>query len=172
MRPRLGDPQLQASTLSLNRRLALKAFQHTAAYDAAIATWLAGRVDVGVGLRSAPTHGQTQGLPLPETIILAAEHVQMLRYGENPHQQAAFYRWVGAAPAFEQLQGKELSYNNIIDLEAAWAMPHEFAEPTVAIIKHTNPSGLASAANLVDSVSAGVRMRPDLGVRVDHRGQP
>ena len=70
-----------------------------------------------------------------------------LRYGENPHQQAALYRWAGAAPAFEQLQGKELSYNNIVDLEAAWAMPQEFAEPTVAIIKHTNPSGLASAAN-------------------------
>ena len=77
--------------------------------------------------------------------------MQLLRYGENPHQQAALYRWAGAAPAFEQLQGKELSYNNIVDLEAAWAMPHEFAEPTVAIIKHTNPSGLASAANLVDA---------------------
>jgi len=135
--------------LDLNRRLALKAFQHTAAYDAAIATWLAGRVDVGAGL--APAHGQTQGLPLPETITLAAERVQLLRYGENPHQQAALYRWAGAAPAFEQLQGKELSYNNLVDLEAAWAMPREFAEATVAIIKHTNPSGLASAANLVDA---------------------
>ena len=135
--------------LDLNRRLALKAFQHTATYDAAIATWLAGRVDAGAGL--APAHGQTQGLPLPETIALAAERVQLLRYGENPHQQAALYRWSGAAPAFEQLQGKELSYNNLVDLEAAWAMPHEFAEPAVAIIKHTNPSGLAAAANLVDA---------------------
>ena len=135
--------------LDLNRRLALKAFRHTAAYDAAIATWLAGRVDAGAGL--APAHGQTQGLPLPETIALAAERVQLLRYGENPHQQAALYRWADAAPAFEQLQGKELSYNNLVDLEAAWTMPHEFAEPTVAIIKHTNPSGLAAAANLVDA---------------------
>jgi phosphoribosylaminoimidazolecarboxamide formyltransferase/IMP cyclohydrolase len=83
--------------------------------------------------------------------VLAAERVQLLRYGENPHQQAALYRWVGAAPAFEQLQGKELSYNNIVDLEAAWVMPQEFAEPTVAIIKHTNPSGLASAENLVEA---------------------
>jgi|WetSurMetagenome_2_1015567.scaffolds.fasta_scaffold20993_4 phosphoribosylaminoimidazolecarboxamide formyltransferase / IMP cyclohydrolase len=123
--------------LDLNRRLALKAFRHTAAYDAAIATWLSGTIE--------------KDQPLPTSLNLAAERVQLLRYGENPHQQAALYRWAGAAPAFEQLQGKELSYNNIVDLEAAWAMPHEFAEPTVAIIKHTNPSGLASAANLLDA---------------------
>ena len=145
------EAEVKQLRLNLNRRLALKAFQHTAAYDAAIATWLAGRVDIEAGSRSTPTHGQTQGLPLPAIITLAAERVQLLRYGENPHQQAALYRWAGTAPAFEQLQGKELSYNNIVDLEAAWAMPHEFAEPTVAIIKHTNPSGLASAANLVDA---------------------
>ena len=95
--------------------------------------------------------GWGRGESLPDTITLTAERVQLLRYGENPHQQAALYRWAGAAPAFEQLQGKELSYNNIVDLEAAWAMPQEFAEPTVAIIKHTNPSGLASAGNLVDA---------------------
>ena len=123
--------------LDLNRRLALKAFRHTAAYDAAIATWLSGAVE--------------KDQPLPASLNLTAERVQLLRYGENPHQQAALYRWVGAAPAFEQIQGKELSYNNIIDLEAAWAMPHEFAEPAVAIVKHTNPSGLASAANLLEA---------------------
>jgi phosphoribosylaminoimidazolecarboxamide formyltransferase/IMP cyclohydrolase len=144
--------------LDLNRRLALKAFQHTAAYDAAIATWLAGRVDEEAG--HAPTHGQTQGLPLPEIITLAAERVQLLRYGENPHQQAALYRWSGAAPAFEQLQGKELSYNNIVDLEAAWGMPQEFAEPTVAIIKHTNPSGLASAASLIEAYRLALACDP------------
>jgi phosphoribosylaminoimidazolecarboxamide formyltransferase/IMP cyclohydrolase len=83
--------------------------------------------------------------------MLAAERVQSLRYGENPHQQAALYRWAGARPAFEQLQGKELSYNNIVDLDAAWAMPQEFAEPAVAIIKHTNPSGLAVAERLLDA---------------------
>ena len=123
--------------LDLNRRLALKAFRHTAAYDAAIATWLSGTVE--------------KDQLLPTSLNLAAERVQLLRYGENPHQQAALYRWSGAAPAFEQLQGKELSYNNIVDLEAAWAMPHEFAEPTVAIIKHTNPSGLASATSLIEA---------------------
>jgi phosphoribosylaminoimidazolecarboxamide formyltransferase/IMP cyclohydrolase len=124
---------LRAGALDADRRraLALKAFRHTAAYDAAIATWLTGQVEADE--------------PLPQALNFAAERVQLLRYGENPHQQAALYRWAGAAPAFEQVQGKELSYNNIVDLEAAWAMPQEFAEPTVAIIKHTNPSGLASA---------------------------
>lgn len=118
-------------------RLALKAFRHTAAYDAAIATWLANRAE--------PAE------PLPAALNLAAERIQLLRYGENPHQQAAFYRWVGAEPMFEQLQGKELSYNNLVDLEAAWAMPQEFSDPAVAIIKHTNPSGLATAATLVEA---------------------
>ncbi len=133
------EPLNLSLNLDLNRRLALKAFRHTAAYDAAIATWLAGTVET------------LHATSLPETIVLAAERVQLLRYGENPHQQAALYRWAGAAPAFEQLQGKELSYNNLIDLEAAWAMPQEFVEPAVAIIKHTNPSGLAAAASLVEA---------------------
>jgi phosphoribosylaminoimidazolecarboxamide formyltransferase/IMP cyclohydrolase len=119
------------------RRLALKAFRHTAAYDAAIATWLAGRAEPDA--------------PLPAALNLAAERVQLLRYGENPHQHAALYRWAGALPAFEQLQGKELSYNNLVDLEAAWAMPQEFEAPAVAIIKHTNPSGLATAETLVEA---------------------
>jgi phosphoribosylaminoimidazolecarboxamide formyltransferase/IMP cyclohydrolase len=133
------------------RRLALKAFRHTAAYDAAIATWLAGRVEGGQA-----QGGQAQGLPLPAVLNVAAERVQSLRYGENPHQQAALYRpmpgsfgWDGDEPAFRQIQGKELSFNNIVDLDAAWDMALEFDEPTVAIIKHTNPSGLASAAELV-----------------------
>jgi phosphoribosylaminoimidazolecarboxamide formyltransferase / IMP cyclohydrolase len=119
------------------RRLALKAFRHTAAYDAAIATWLT---------------GQAAGdEPLPAVLNLAAERVETLRYGENPHQAAAFYRWAGAAPRFTQLQGKALSYNNLVDLEAAAAMPHEFDRPAVAIIKHTNPSGLAVADNTLDA---------------------
>jgi phosphoribosylaminoimidazolecarboxamide formyltransferase/IMP cyclohydrolase len=145
--------------LDFNRRLALKAFQHTAAYDAAIATWLEPTPPAPLPAReggdatplSCEKRGWGRGEILPETITLTADRVQLLRYGENPHQQAALYRWTDAAPAFEQIQGKELSYNNIVDLEAAWAMPHEFAEPTVAIIKHTNPSGLASAGTLVEA---------------------
>ena len=146
-------------SLDERRRLALKAFRHTAAYDAAIATWLTGQVARSETLRAEPfgfaqdrpqdEAGHRDEAPLPATLNLAAERVQTLRYGENPHQQAALYRWAGAAPAFEQLLGKELSYNNLVDLEAAWAMPQEFSEPAVAIIKHTNPSGLATADSLV-----------------------
>jgi phosphoribosylaminoimidazolecarboxamide formyltransferase/IMP cyclohydrolase len=118
---------------SERRRLALKAFALTSAYDAAIVGWL-----------------ESEEV-FPGALRLAARRVQVLRYGENPHQQAALYRWSGPPSAFEQLQGKELSYNNIVDLEAAWDMPQEFDRPAVAIIKHTNPSGLAVAASLVDA---------------------
>lgn len=139
----LADPADYAAVLeglrsgaldrAARRRLALKAFAHTAGYDAAISTWLAGDE------------------VLPERLTLSAERAQTLRYGENPHQGAALYRWAGAAPAFEQLGGKELSYNNLVDLEAAWAMPQEFKRPAVAIIKHTNPSGLAEADDLLEA---------------------
>ena len=145
-----GEPLNLNLDLSLNRRLALKAFRHTAAYDAAIATWLT-KTGGGEWEKVGAGASDSQTETLPQNIILAAERVQLLRYGENPHQQAALYRWAGAAPAFEQLQGKELSYNNIVDLEAAWAMLREFVEPAVAIIKHTNPSGLASAETPLDA---------------------
>ena len=143
-------PCWRAGCRPAGRALALKAFRHTAAYDAAIATWLT-KTGAGEWEKGGAGASDSQTEVLPQQINLAAERVQLLRYGENPHQQAALYRWAGAAPAFEQLQGKELSYNNIVDLEAAWAMPQEFAEPTVAIIKHTNPSGLASAETLLEA---------------------
>lgn len=116
------------------RRLALKAFQHTAAYDAAISGYLTRQTD--------------SDAVLPEVLTLTAERVQALRYGENPHQRAAFYRWQGAPPAFEQLQGKELSYNNLGDLDGAWGAVTEFDTAAVAIIKHANPCGLATADDL------------------------
>jgi phosphoribosylaminoimidazolecarboxamide formyltransferase/IMP cyclohydrolase len=97
---------------------------------------------------------------LPPSLHLTAERVSLLRYGENPHQQGAFYAWAGSPPAFEQLQGKELSYNNIIDLEAAWAMPLEFDRPAVAIIKHTNPSGLAVAETPLDAYRLALACDP------------
>ena len=129
--------QLAGGGISLDerRRLALKAFRHTAAYDAAISTYLSGHVE-----------GDT---PTPEQLNLVAERVQSLRYGENPHQRAAFYRWRGSQPAFEQLQGKALSYNNLGDLHGAWGSVNEFETPAVAIIKHANPCGLATDNNLV-----------------------
>ncbi len=118
------------------QRLALKAFKHTAAYDAAVSDWLASQTPDETDL-------------LPETLILRLKKAQSLRYGENPHQQAAFYHWEGYPPAFTQLQGKALSFNNLGDLHGAWRAANEFDTPTVAIIKHANPCGLATADDLV-----------------------
>jgi phosphoribosylaminoimidazolecarboxamide formyltransferase/IMP cyclohydrolase len=119
------------------RSLARKAFAATAAYDAAVVTWFD---------RDAEE-------PLPPTIHLALERVQELRYGENPHQVGARYRTIGAHSWWddvEQHQGIALSYLNLYDADAAWAMAHDIgaAEPCVAIIKHANPSGLAVHADL------------------------
>lgn len=139
---------LAAGAIQLDdrRRLALKAFRHTAAYDAAISSYLTRQVE-----------GDTA---TPEVLNLVAERVQTLRYGENPHQSAAFYSWRGYAPAFVQLQGKELSYNNLGDLDGAWGAAAEFATPAVAIIKHANPCGLATAADLVTAYQAAFDCDP------------
>jgi phosphoribosylaminoimidazolecarboxamide formyltransferase/IMP cyclohydrolase len=119
-----------ATTLKLRRALAAKAYARTAAYDSAIAGWFA----------------RQQGETFPSRLTLAAERVQILRYGENPHQQAAFYadgsRRPGVATA-RQVQGKELSYNNINDTDAAYECVAEFGEPAVVVIKHANPCGVA-----------------------------
>ncbi|MEB3207354.1 MAG: bifunctional phosphoribosylaminoimidazolecarboxamide formyltransferase/IMP cyclohydrolase [Synechococcus sp.] len=124
-----------ALSLGLRRSLALEAFQHTASYDAAISAWLAGRL----------------GEELPLRLELPAR--QSLRYGENPHQQARWYSEPKAGwGAAEQLQGKELSYNNLIDLDAALATVREFgygpaAEPAAVVVKHTNPCGVATGSD-------------------------
>jgi len=134
--------EMQASGGSVSRetcwRLARKAFQTTADYDSAISARLA-QVD-------------TAASALPETLQVRAPKIMDLRYGENPHQAAALYgtRGVGIAGA-EQLYGKELSYNNLVDLEAAWQLAAEFASPAAAIIKHTNPAGCAEQPALAES---------------------
>ena len=139
---------LQGGSLALDQRrsLALKAFRHTAAYDAAISSYLTLAVE-----------GDTA---TPEVLNLVAERVQALRYGENPHQQAALYRWRGHEPAFVQLQGKELSYNNLGDLDGAWGAANEFETPTVAIIKHANPCGLATSSDLVAAYQSAYACDP------------
>ncbi len=118
------------------RRLAAAAFAHTAAYDAAIAAYFQRLM------------GSEE--PFPASFVLSGEKVQDLRYGENPHQGAAFYRLPAPPPGTlagaRQLQGKELSYNNLMDLDAAWNLACDFKEPVVAIIKHTNPCGVARAS--------------------------
>lgn len=131
----IGD---DAALSDLRRELALKVFQRTAAYDAAIAAYLASQQD-------SPDLASISGIPAELEIRLPM--AQSLRYGENPHQQAALYG--SFFDCFEQLQGKELSFNNIIDITAATYLIGEFQKPTVAILKHTNPCGVASADNLV-----------------------
>lgn len=134
------------TTLSLRRRLAGEAYARTAAYDAAIAAWFA----------------EQAGEVLPARLTIAGLRRQTLRYGENPHQSAAFYatgtpRGVAAAV---QVQGKELSYNNLNDTDAAFECVAEFDPPTVAIIKHANPCGVASAARLADAWDKALRCDP------------
>ena len=129
------------------RRLALEAFRRTAQYDAAIAAWLRA---------PAPTvaPATSDSLRFPPVLRLEAERLMLLRYGENPHQQAAFYRPLGALGtgglgALRQLHGPELSYNNLLDLGGALGLLLEFDEPAAIVVKHTNPCGAAVGADLV-----------------------
>jgi phosphoribosylaminoimidazolecarboxamide formyltransferase/IMP cyclohydrolase len=142
--------------------LARKAFAHTAAYDAAIAAYLSSlEGDVVPG--EAPARSA-----LPGTLTLQWERVSSLRYGENPHQQAAFYRDTQSPLAVldgrpslaraEVLQGKELSYNNLLDLDAALACCLEFEEPAAVIVKHTNPCGVAGSA---EGIATAYRLARD-----------
>jgi phosphoribosylaminoimidazolecarboxamide formyltransferase/IMP cyclohydrolase len=140
----LDQHQGQVSS-SLRFRLARKAFAYTAAYDGAIANWLT----------ALDEQAETEGAPLvlkpfPEVLTLQWKEGRELRYGENPHQKAAFYLDEGepegpSVARAEVLQGKELSFNNIVDLDAAVQLVSEFGRPAVAIIKHTNPCGAAES---------------------------
>ncbi|WP_374575175.1 bifunctional phosphoribosylaminoimidazolecarboxamide formyltransferase/IMP cyclohydrolase [Phenylobacterium sp.] len=139
-----------ATSLSLRKTLAARAYARTAAYDAAISTWFAGQL------------GETA----PKRRTISGELVQTMRYGENPHQAAAFYRTgearIGVANA-HQLQGKELSYNNINDTDAAFELVAEFdpkAGPACAIIKHANPCGVAAGKTLVEAYERALACDP------------
>ncbi len=134
-------------------RLAQKAFATTAAYDSAIASTLE-RVGGDFQLRSSED--------FPENLRLAFQKITDLRYGENPHQKAAMYTdgsGTGVANV-RQVQGKELSYNNIVDLQAAWDLAQEFDDPVCAIIKHTNPCGTATGKSLVEAYTRALECDP------------
>lgn len=131
----------------LRRRLALKAFQHTAQYDGAIAAYLA-------------EQSTEVDKKLPDQLTLSLTKVQQNRYGENPHQQGGLYSATPNLPAFEQLHGKEMSYNNWLDLDGSWVSAQDFPLPTVAIIKHGNPCGLASAESLADAYEKALASDP------------
>lgn len=141
--------------LSVATRLGLaqKAFGHTARYDAVITAYLSRQVE-------ARPEGEEEGAEeefFPDRVVLQLERVKELRYGENPHQAAALYRdvsEVGLTPSLleaTQLHGKELSFNNLVDLEAALLCVQEFDQPACAIIKHTNPCGVGVGENLSEA---------------------
>lgn len=136
-------------SLATRLELARKAYTRTARYDGEIATELE-RLKVNEAAPGTVTIGALE--KLPERIHIALERRQSMRYGENPHQAAALYVPAGAAAAglagAKQLQGKELSYNNLVDLDAAWALAAEFHRPGAAIIKHNNPCGAAEQESL------------------------
>jgi phosphoribosylaminoimidazolecarboxamide formyltransferase / IMP cyclohydrolase len=135
----LAEIEANGGALSdaLRFRLMQQAFAHTAAYDGAIANWLTAR---GID-------GQSTGFP--QSFHYTCDKRQDMRYGENPHQRAALYREPAALPSaiasYRQLQGKELSFNNVADADAAWRCVAAFADPTCVIVKHANPCGVATA---------------------------
>lgn len=136
-----------AVTMATRSLLARTAFARVSSYDARIANWL-----------------QPDDEPFPQRINVPMSKIQDMRYGENPHQRAAFYGelgWQGASLAnSKQLQGKELSYNNINDADAALAIALEFTEPTAVIIKHANPSGVACADDLLTAYDHALACDP------------
>jgi len=136
-----------ATTLALRKRLAATAYARTGAYDAAISQWFAAQL----------------GDTFPRRVVVAGELKQSLRYGENPHQAAAFYTAGFARPGIataRQLQGKELSYNNLNDTDAAYELVAEFDQPAVAIIKHANPCGVAVGKDILSAYKAALACDP------------
>ena len=142
MRDNGGD-----TTSETRRRLAAAAYARTGAYDAAISGWFA----------------EQTGEKFPRHFAMGGELAQTMRYGENPHQAAAFYRSGASRPGVgsaEQIQGKELSYNNLNDTDAAFELAAEFDDPAVAIIKHANPCGVAEAGSIAEAYRLALRCDP------------
>ena len=135
------------TSLELRKRLAATAYARTGAYDAAISTWFAGVL----------------GDTFPRRVVVGGSLKQSLRYGENPHQQAAFYTTGANRPGVataRQLQGKELSYNNLNDTDAAFELAAEFDTPAVAIIKHANPCGVAQGTTILEAYGRALACDP------------
>ncbi len=167
----LCDPADYAATLEAlragvvveagRRRLAAKAFQHVALYDTLVASYLRGGVRADAGW--------------PDELTFGLRKRMSLRYGENPHQSGALYEEAGTAGGIvrlKQLHGPELSYNNIMDADAAWRAAADFEGPTVAIIKHNTPCGLATGEELAAVYESALLRRPGLGLRRHRCLQP
>ncbi len=128
-------------SLAERQRLAAEAFQHTATYDVSVASWM-----------SNVLTDTSDGTGFPAWTGATWDKAAVLRYGENPHQPAALYRhWRGGLASAEQLHGKEMSYNNYVDTDAARRAAYDFTDPAVAIIKHANPCGIAVGADVADA---------------------
>jgi phosphoribosylaminoimidazolecarboxamide formyltransferase/IMP cyclohydrolase len=133
--------------LAARQLLATEAFRHTAGYDIAVASWLGSAVAPDDEVEGSPSG-------FPGWIAAHYERAAVLRYGENPHQRAALYITPGGTGGIanaEQLSGKEMSYNNYTDADAAWRAAYDFTEPCVAIIKHANPCGIAVGADIAEA---------------------
>jgi phosphoribosylaminoimidazolecarboxamide formyltransferase/IMP cyclohydrolase len=153
--------ELKATGGALSRetrwRLARQAFATTAAYDSAIANTLD-----GIGEAPLAESVAARDAALPSTLRINLPLAQSLRYGENPHQRAALYAdgsGLGIAGA-KQLQGKELSFNNLVDLDACWELAQEFEEPAVIIVKHTNPCGAATGTTILEAYKKALECDP------------
>ncbi len=136
-----------ATSLKTRKLLAAKAYSKTASYDAAISNWFNAQNET----------------PFPQNLSIAGKLKQSLHYGENPHQKAAFYATgeaAGTLAGAKQVQGAELSYNNLNDVSAAFELVREFTEPAVVIVKHANPCGVAVGANIVEAFTKALACDP------------
>ena len=173
--PRQYDDFLAAvgqggTTLAERRLLAATAFERTAAYDAAIARWMSAHAALEAPARpdsASPARPATAdpgvGPPLPTRVTFELEQRMPLRYGENPHQSAALFAPLGThsgLAGLEQLAGKELSYNNLLDLDAAARLARLLREPAAVVVKHTNPCGAAAGADVAEALAAALAADP------------
>src|SRR5262249_12842083 len=152
-----------AVSLETRLHLARRAFETTARYDQAIAGYFADSLVVDEAVGSVAARKSSE---LPTLFLISGRKQIDLRYGENPHQRAALYVDTPAEPGIataEKIQGKELSYNNLIDLEAAWSLVSEFEDTACVIIKHTNPCGAATGADAAEAFTKAMATDPVSG---------
>lgn len=136
------------TSFTQRKQLALKAFRHTAEYDTAIAAYLTGQIE------------EAEDAGMPARLQLDLQLAQVNRYGENPHQKGGLYTYGGESMPFAVIHGKEMSYNNWLDLDGSWQSAQDFPDPTISIIKHGNPCGLASADTLAEAYEKALASDP------------
>ncbi len=164
----LAEMDGQANTLGwpTRQRLAKKVFAHTSAYDGAISNFLNALepVDCEATATGCMPPAPSSANAYPEVLSIQVQKVQDMRYGENPHQSAAFYKdaqaMVGTLANYTQLQGKELSYNNIADSDAAWSCVRSFSAPACVIVKHANPCGVAVGTDALNAYQKAFKTDP------------